>query len=688
MAFCINCGKPIVDGSKFCPNCGVSQSMAANNTQRKFEWAGTIVKCPSCGEDIPSFTAICPVCGHEFNLAKVSSVLKEFIDNINECDRLIATDSNSSKTGWVSWGKSKRIWWVILNIYLRCIPLIVYLIAPLIKCNSTPRLTPEEKKKSSLIENFPFPNEREALLEALLFVKSKISYLASEKVDRKNAYWTRLWSAKGEQLYQRAELLFEGDEIANNAYEEIIAQKRRVSKAVKLRIGSGILIILTIIFLVIFSILIEAGVFVSTSSADETSDTEGIYTYEVRNYIGKNVASIGKEYEGYQIDEYGSGKLKLIFLAENGVIISPDDENLKKQYAVVEQSIKAGSTLAITHLKDSKGKPYSNLIDYQSYDEIVLFVAPIGNTSYEPSYISLLPTLDKHIYHIRDYVGRNAASFGKYYSNEYIDEYGSGKLRISFNSEDGSYIDSSDKNILKCYVVTGQDIDANTELKFEYETDSRGKEFDTLIQNQNYEEINLTIKKLDNSLIVNMPELQDDNKSSGKELTLEYEVLDNGKAKITGFSGNGNHATINKKIDGHKVICIGKDAFKNCDTLEAVSFLADVETIEEYAFYECTSLKEISLPNKTKNIEAHAFEGCTSLTDVFLWGDPDIGEYAFAGCTDLQSIDIGNDTKNVGAHAFDGCLSLSEVYIWNDDTIVGKDAFANCPKLEDRPVQK
>lgn len=247
MAFCINCGKPIVDGSKFCPNCGVSQSMTANNTQRKFEWAGTIVKCPSCGEDIPSFTAICPSCGHEFNSAKVSSVLKEFINNINECDRLIATDS--SKTGWASWGKFKRFWWVVLNIFTSCLPIIIYLITPLIRYNNTPRLTPEEKKKASLIENFPFPNEREALLEALLFVKSKISYLSAEKVDRKNAYWTRLWSAKGEQLYQRSEMLFQGDEIANNAYKEIIVQKLRVSKAVKFKATSGIVILLAIIIL-------------------------------------------------------------------------------------------------------------------------------------------------------------------------------------------------------------------------------------------------------------------------------------------------------------------------------------------------------------------------------------------------------------------------------------------------------
>ncbi len=430
----------------------------------------------------------------------------------------------------------------------------------------------------------------------------------------------------------------------------------------------------------------------SMSITTETSDTEGIYTYEVRNYIGKNLAAIGKEYDGNQIDEYGKGKLKLNFVTENGIIVTPSDDELKKQYTVVDQSIKAGSNLTITHLRDSKGEPYSNLVDYQSYDEILLFVAPIGNTSYKPSYTTLLPTLDRHIYHIRDYVGRNAASFGVYYGDDYIDEYGAGKLRISFKSEDGSYIDSNDKNILKCYIVTGQDINVNTELKLEYETDSKGKEYDNLIQSQNYEEITITVKKLDDSLIAKMPELKIKNNlhstNEYEELTIEYTVIKNGKAKITGFSGNGNHATINRKIDGHEVICIGESAFKNCDTLESILLWADIESIDDYAFYGCTSLTEISIPNETTVIGTHAFENCTNLSDLIIWGNPSIGDYAFSGCTSITDISISMNTPRIGAHAFDGCSNLESLIIWDDNTIVEKDAFSNCPKLKDRPMQK
>lgn len=216
MAFCINCGQDLAEGAKFCASCG--KAVDSNSTyQRKTVYDGVIHKCPNCGEVLSSFLTNCPACGFEFNSKKVNFSLKEFIEEINECDRKIANNPLPAKTGWSSWSKAKRIFWVILNVIFFGLPLIIYLyvkvlsiILPLVRYGSTPKLTADEKRKVSLIENFPFPNERESILEALLFVKAKVSFLASEKIDRKNAYWIRLWSAKASQLYQKAEMMFKG----------------------------------------------------------------------------------------------------------------------------------------------------------------------------------------------------------------------------------------------------------------------------------------------------------------------------------------------------------------------------------------------------------------------------------------------------------------------------------------------
>lgn len=258
MAFCTNCGQELAEEAKFCASCG--KAVDSNSTyQRKTVYDGVIHKCPNCGEVLSSFLANCPACGFEFNSKKVNSSLKEFIEEINECDRKIANNPLPAKTGWSSWSKAKRIFWVILNVIFFGFPLIIYLyvkvfsiILPLVRYSSTPKLTADEKRKVSLIENFPFPNERESILEALLFVKAKVSFLASEKIDRKNAYWIRLWSAKASQLYQKAEMMFKGDKAADEAYREIVAQRERVAKTVKVKaIAYTIALIAIIVFLAV-----------------------------------------------------------------------------------------------------------------------------------------------------------------------------------------------------------------------------------------------------------------------------------------------------------------------------------------------------------------------------------------------------------------------------------------------------
>ena len=263
MAYCANCGQAHAVGAKFCANGGGALNDNFSS-QRKIVFDGVIHKCPNCGEVLNSFITNCPSCGFELNGKEVNSSLIAFIDEINECDRLIANNPYSAQTGWASWGTIKRVSWVLLNILLMGIPVIIYLyvkafsiIFSLARYDSTPKLTTEEKRKVSLIENFPFPNERESILEALLFVNSKVSFLASEKVDRKNAYWIRLWSAKATQLFQKAEMMFKGDRAANEAYREISSHKERVKKTVKIK---ATFYTVAMIVIIIF-ILIKNGTF-------------------------------------------------------------------------------------------------------------------------------------------------------------------------------------------------------------------------------------------------------------------------------------------------------------------------------------------------------------------------------------------------------------------------------------------
>lgn len=249
MPFCTNCGQQIQEGAKFCASCGISTNSEVHHesTQRQFVYEGKIHKCPNCGEVINSFVSICPACGFELNIKRVSSVLQEFIKEINECEQKIASSPQAGKTGWASWSKSKRIWWVILNILFVCIPLAIYVALPLLLVKSTPKLTNEEKRMASLVENFPFPNDRESILSALVFAKEKIDFISNETINRKTAYWIRLWCAKAEQLKQKADLLFPNDPIVKESYVEIAADESRVNKTLKIKAIVGLIILVAAI---------------------------------------------------------------------------------------------------------------------------------------------------------------------------------------------------------------------------------------------------------------------------------------------------------------------------------------------------------------------------------------------------------------------------------------------------------
>lgn len=103
---------------------------------------------------------------------------------------------------------------------------------------------------------------------------------------------------------------------------------------------------------------------------------------------------------------------------------------------------------------------------------------------------------DKYTAYIKDYIGDNCASIG-YESmggdrNDYV---GEGYIKLILCTEDGHYIGVSDE-LLKDYVVVDQSLKPNTEVKFTFEKDSEGNEYDNLIEWQSIGEIVLKVKKV------------------------------------------------------------------------------------------------------------------------------------------------------------------------------------------------
>ena len=226
------------------------------------------------------------------------------------------------------------------------------------------------------------------------------------------------------------------------------------------------------------------------------------YTWYIKNYVGKNCASFGyTSLSGNRMDEYGKGYIKLIFVSSDGTYVDVSSAEALQEWVVTGQSLEPNTELKLTFDKDSDGVEYENLIDRQNIDEIVLTVKKAGDLSAKPIEVAeIKPSPDKYTLYIKDYAGMNCASFGyTSLSGNRMDEYGKGYIKLIFVSSDGTYVDVSSAEALQEWVVTGQNIAPNTELKLTFDKDSDGVEYQNLIDRQNIDEIVLSVRKVGDS---------------------------------------------------------------------------------------------------------------------------------------------------------------------------------------------
>ena len=128
--------------------------------------------------------------------------------------------------------------------------------------------------------------------------------------------------------------------------------------------------------------------------------------------------------------------------------------------------------------------------------------------------VAIKPSPDKYTWYMKNYVGMNASAVG-YASlgGQRMDRYGAGAIKIVFVTKDGTHVPIDDDEALKQYIVSAQSYEPNTEIKYTFQTDSEGEEYDNLIDSRNIEEIVLSVDKVgengnkaDNTLIQVAPD--------------------------------------------------------------------------------------------------------------------------------------------------------------------------------------
>lgn len=83
-------------------------------------------------------------------------------------------------------------------------------------------------------------------------------------------------------------------------------------------------------------------------------------------------------------------------------------------------------------------------------------------------------------------------------AGDFRDTYSDGTVKFVIVTDDGSFVDVSDEEALKKYIVIDQNIEPNTEFKLEYSQDETGVEYSNLVSSQNINEIELYVSSIDN----------------------------------------------------------------------------------------------------------------------------------------------------------------------------------------------
>ncbi len=162
----------------------------------------------------------------------------------------------------------------------------------------------------------------------------------------------------------------------------------------------------------------------------------------------------------------------------------------------------------------------------------------------------------------------------------------------------------------------------------------------------------------------------------------EYNILEDGTAEITNYSGNATELSIPSEIDGYKVTSIGKSAFYNGYALTTIIIPDTVTNIGESAFAYCQRLTTIKIPDSVTSIGDSAFFCCWDLTTITIPNSvTSIGCDAFSGCDILTTVIMSDSVTSIGDSAFFNCYSLKEITIPDSVTSIGESAFAYCYDL-------
>lgn len=208
--FCSNCGKELIEGSKYCNYCGNQVDKHTEHdseSKRKIVFDGKIHKCPNCGSCLDAFEHKCKDCGYELRGSSITNVVQAFAEKLERTNSIA--------------------------------------------------------KKNELISNFYIPNTKEDICEFFIIASSNL--ITDDRCKE-------AWKSKLEQTYHKAKLSFgstpEFDYI-DNLYKN--ATKLHKNKSLSLLLKRGWKFILGFALATLGLLLMIFGNFKGSESGDPNS---------------------------------------------------------------------------------------------------------------------------------------------------------------------------------------------------------------------------------------------------------------------------------------------------------------------------------------------------------------------------------------------------------------------------------
>lgn len=176
MATCAHCGMTVLDGAKFCRECGAPLSASQSDGQRE-QLAGAVKKCPNCGEALKFSDSRCPSCGWEVRGVDAANSVNRIAFQLERIEA-------ESPTGIEA-----------------------------------------DHRKAEFIRNFAVPNTREDMFEFMVLATTNVDtdLMACKTAEKARmnpvAFESKMalskaWLAKAEQVYQKAQFLLDPEDFA------------------------------------------------------------------------------------------------------------------------------------------------------------------------------------------------------------------------------------------------------------------------------------------------------------------------------------------------------------------------------------------------------------------------------------------------------------------------------------------